>query len=131
MFSSPWCSWSSGICANAHSLGEFILSPSATLRGAGLACPGRRREDEAISLYEQALAARERVLGPDHPSTLQSRSNLATAYRAAGRLDEATSLHEQTLAARERVLGPDHPDTVASRNNLAAAYQAAGRTGGS
>ena len=82
-------------------------------------------------MHEQALAARERVLGPDHPDTLQSRNNLATAYRAAGRLDEAISLHEQTLAARERVLGPDHPDTLASRNNLAIAYQAAGRTGGS
>jgi len=79
-------------------------------------------------LHEQTLAARERVLGPDHPDTLQSRNNLANAYWAAGRLDEAISLHEQTLAARERVLGPDHPDTLQSRNNLANAYQAAGRT---
>jgi Tetratricopeptide repeat len=31
------------------------------------------------------LAARERVLGPDHPDTLASRNNLATAHRAAGR----------------------------------------------
>ena len=61
-------------------------------------------------MHEQALAARERVLGPDHPSTLTSRHNLALAYRAAGRTDEAISLHEQTLAARERVLGPDHPE---------------------
>jgi tetratricopeptide (TPR) repeat protein len=82
-------------------------------------------------LHEQALAARERVLGPDHPHTLQSRNNLALAYQAAGRLDEAISLHEQALAARERVLGPDHPHTLASHDNLASAYQAAGRTGGS
>ena len=79
-------------------------------------------------MHEQTLAARERVLGPDHPDTLTSRNNLAVAYQDAGRLDEAISLHEQTLAARERVLGPDHPDTLASRNNLALAYQDAGRT---
>ena len=77
-------------------------------------------------MHEQTLAARERVLGPDHPNTLHSRNNLAIAYQDAGRLDEAISLHEQTLAARERVLGPDHPDTLTSRNNLATAYQARG-----
>ena len=82
---------------------------------------------QAIMIGERLVAARERVLGPDHPDTLASRNNLANAYRAAGRLDEAISLHEQILADRERVLGPDHPDTLASRNNLANAYRAAGR----
>jgi tetratricopeptide (TPR) repeat protein len=82
---------------------------------------------QAIVIGERLVAARERVLGPDDPDTLGSRSNLAVAYQAAGRLDEAISLHEQTLAARERVLGPDHPDTLGSRDNLASAYQAAGR----
>jgi hypothetical protein len=36
-------------------------------------------------LHEQTLATRERVLGPDHPDTLNSRNNLANAYRAADR----------------------------------------------
>jgi len=82
---------------------------------------------EAIRLYEQTLAAFERVLGPDHPDTLASRHNLANAYRPAGRVAEAIGLYEQVLADRERVLGPDHPSTLASRHNLANAYQAAGR----
>ena len=85
------------------------------------------RLEQAISLYEQALADCERILGPDHPHTLTSRNNLATAYQAAGRLDEAVSLFERTLADTLRVLGPDHPDTLALRGNLATAYQAAGR----
>ena len=37
------------------------------------------RTSEAITLHEQTLAARERTLGPDHPDTLTSRSNLANA----------------------------------------------------
>ena len=82
-------------------------------------------------MYEQTLADRERVLGPDHPDTLTSRNNLAVAYRDAGRTAEAITLHEQTLADRERVLGPDHPDTLTSRNNLALAYRDAGRSDGS
>ena len=67
------------------------------------------RLGEAIPLYEQTLADRERVLGADHPDTLTSRNNLAGAYEAAGRLGEAIPLYEQTLADRERVLGADHP----------------------
>ena len=67
------------------------------------------------------------MLGPDHPNTLTSRSNLANAYQAAGRINEAITLHEQTLATWERMLGPDHPNTLTSRSNLANAYEAAGR----
>jgi hypothetical protein len=74
------------------------------------------------------LAARERVLGPDHPDTLTSRNDLALGHRAVGRIDQAIALDEATLAARERVLGPDHRDTLTSRNNLAADYWAAGVT---
>jgi tetratricopeptide (TPR) repeat protein len=81
----------------------------------------------AIPLLERTLADTERVLGPDHRDTLQSRNNLATAYQEAGRLDDALPLHQQTLADRERILGPNHPHTLNSRNNLAGAYYEAGR----
>ena len=83
---------------------------------------------QAILIGERLVADQEQALGPDHPDTLASRNNLASAYRAAGRTAEAITLHEQTLAARERILGPDHPDTLTSRNNLAATYRDAGRT---
>ena len=42
---------------------------------------------QAIVIGERLVADQERVLGPDHPDTLQSRNNLALAYRAAGRSD--------------------------------------------
>ena len=84
------------------------------------------RED-SIEFYEQVLADRVRVLGPDHPDTLTVRNNLAGAYKSAGRLAEAVELFERVLADRVRVLGPDHPDTLAARNNLAGAYKSAGR----
>jgi hypothetical protein len=41
------------------------------------------RTAEVIAMYEQNLAACERVLGPDDPVTLASRDRLETAYRAA------------------------------------------------
>ena len=42
------------------------------------------RTAEATRLYELNLEVRERLLGPDHPSTLNSRANLAAAYRDGG-----------------------------------------------
>jgi hypothetical protein len=78
-------------------------------------------------LRRKRIAARERVLGPDHPDTLTARNNLAVAHQTAGQAAEAIPLHQQTLAARERVRGRDHPDTLTARNNLATAYRAAGR----
>jgi len=82
---------------------------------------------QSILIGEPLLADQERVLGADHPDTVASRNNLASAYQLAGRTAEAITLHEQTLADRERVLGADHPDTLTSHNNLALAYRAAGR----
>jgi tetratricopeptide (TPR) repeat protein len=115
-------------------LGEQDAALTETLlrlRGWAIWCLLRLGDSSAQAIeYGQGLAAdRERVLGETHPDTLTSRNNLATAYRAAGRLDEAIPLLERTLADRERVLGETHPDTLTSRNNLAAAYRAAGRLG--
>ena len=82
----------------------------------------------AIRQHERALELRRTKLGPDHPSTLTSRNNLANDYQEAGRTAEAIRLDEETLKLKESKLGPDHPDTLTSRNNLAADYQEAGRT---
>ncbi|MGC5172081.1 tetratricopeptide repeat protein [Microbacterium sp. DT81.1] len=68
----------------------------------------------------------DEVLGPDHPGTLTSRINLASAYQSAGNLDRAIPLLEQTVSDMVRVHGEDDPDTITSRNNLAFAYQSAG-----
>ena len=80
----------------------------------------------AIALTDSVTRVGD-TLGPDHPSTLTARNNLAGAYQTAGRLDEAIPLHEQNLEDRTRILGPHHPDTLTARNNLANAYHAAGR----
>ena len=46
----------------------------------------------------RTLANCQRILGPEHPDTLTSRGNLASAYRAAGRLAESLPLYERALA---------------------------------
>ena len=101
---------------------DFVALLATTIRNAAdLGMP-----QLALTLTDSVTRAGD-TLGPDHPSTLASRNNLAGAYRDAGRLDEAIALYEQTLEDRSRLLGPDHPDILITRSNLAGAYQAAGR----
>jgi hypothetical protein len=70
---------------------------------------------------------KESKLGPDHPDTLISRTQLANALYSAGRYADAVRLHDAALKARESKLGPGHPDTFASRSGLAGAYEALDR----
>ena len=107
-----------------------ISSEQAALEGANAvaqAYESAGRLDEAIPLYEKALADSVRVLGRDHPDVLGARNNLAVAYRVMGRLSEAIALFEEVVADSVRVLGPDRPQALASRGNLAVAYQEEGR----
>ncbi len=117
---------SSGRCPPGSVLDRRMIR----LRGWAVSFLGYLGDSPAqiVVIAERLVADLEQALGPDHPDTLQSRSNLALAYRDAHRTDEAITLEEQALAAQERVLGPDHPETLNSRNNLAVAYQDAGRT---
>jgi tetratricopeptide (TPR) repeat protein len=82
---------------------------------------------QAIALGEPLMGDLERLLGPDHPDSLNARNSLAAAYQAAHRAPKAIPLFEQILVARVRLLGPDHPDTLTAQDNLAAADLAAGR----
>jgi Tetratricopeptide repeat len=58
------------------------------------------RHQDANALDKAALAARERVLGPEHPATLTSRNNLAQGYRAVGRHQAAVTLAEKSIYSR-------------------------------
>jgi hypothetical protein len=65
------------------------------------------------------LAARLRVLGPDHPSTLATRYLVAYEMSELGDHDGALAEYRDVLATDLRVLGPDHPSTLTTRNQIA------------
>ena len=62
------------------------------------------------------------MLGPEHPDTLASMTNLASIYGDEGKYAQAEALTSQTLEIQRRVLGPEHPDTLMSMGNLALTY---------
>jgi serine/threonine protein kinase/tetratricopeptide (TPR) repeat protein len=95
--------------------------------------------EESEKLFERAIELADRVSGPDHPYTLQTRSNFALALYTAAmqeeqakpdlflpRLNRAKDLNERVLQARTRLLGDEHPDTLTSMNNLASVYKSLG-----
>ncbi|MCJ1313658.1 hypothetical protein MMC25_007337 [Agyrium rufum] len=100
--------------------GLDINSVSATWFG--LFYQGQGRYDEAETLFERALAGREKKLGPEHPDTLGTVENLATVYRNQGRYGEAETLYERALAGNEKKLGPEHPDTLLTVQNLTTSH---------
>jgi TolB-like protein/class 3 adenylate cyclase/Tfp pilus assembly protein PilF len=87
---------------------------------------GRAAHSQAAELFRDALAIRERALGPEHPDTAMSLNDLADLLRDQGDFTGARPLHERALAIREKALGPDHPDTATSLNNLAILLKAQG-----
>ncbi|KAG2441974.1 hypothetical protein HYH02_009768 [Chlamydomonas schloesseri] len=75
--------------------------------------------DKMEPLYRQALELRSRVLGAEHPDTIQSITHLANCIKERGQCGEAEPLYQQALELRRRVLGEGHPETIRSINNLA------------
>ncbi|MER8047711.1 FxSxx-COOH system tetratricopeptide repeat protein [Streptomyces sp. NPDC094032] len=88
---------------------------------------GRDAYTQRLALGRRATEGLSRLLGPDHPDTLTSRSTYAAALADLRRYQEAAELHQQNLEAHLRVGGPDHPDTLTSRSRLALAFQGLGQ----
>ena len=74
---------------------------------------------ENLKRWQSWKARIESKLGPDHPDTLTTRSNIAAWTGSVGDAREALRLFAELLPDRERVLGRDHPDTLTTRNNIA------------
>ncbi|KAI8272665.1 hypothetical protein K4K60_012077 [Colletotrichum sp. SAR11_57] len=60
---------------------------------------GRLKEAEAM--YERALQGKEKALGPDHTSTLNTVNNLGILYKDQGRLKEAEAMYERALQGKD------------------------------
>jgi hypothetical protein len=73
---------------------------------------------QALLLFQELLPDLARVLGPDHPLTLDLRSNIALSTRQAGNEAEALQLYRELLPDYERVLGRDHPDTLSIKHTV-------------
>src|SRR5467141_734943 len=83
--------------------------------------------DEAEKMYQRALQAKEKALGPDHTSILLTVNNLGLLYADQGKLDEAEKMYQRALQGKEKALGPDHTSTLLTVNNLGNLYANQGK----
>jgi tetratricopeptide (TPR) repeat protein len=69
----------------------------------------------------------KKVLGPNHPDTLNAQNNLAETLQAQERWQEAVTEHTSTLERREKVFDEAHPDVMESCYHLAESLAACER----
>ena len=78
--------------------------------------------EDAEAMYVRALAGREKALGPEHISTLDTVNNLGNLYADQGKLREAEHLYLRALAGFEKALGLEDTSTLNIVNNLGVLY---------
>jgi len=61
---------------------------------------------EAEELEVQVMQMHKRILGEEHPFTLNSKENLAATYRNQGRWKKAEELEVQVMQMHKRILVP-------------------------
>ena len=83
---------------------------------------------EAERMYQRALAGKEKALGPDHTSTLDTVNNLGSLYPDQGKLGEAERMYERALAGNEKSLQPKTIPALKTVSNLARLYRDQGKT---
>ena len=88
-----------------HEVGELLI------------VQGKYGDGEKV--LRDVIEARARILGPEHPDTLDSRHRLIYALTRQTKYSEAESEARAVLNLREKILSPEHTDTVVSRYNLA------------
>ncbi len=116
------------VCADWIEQEQMMESePAHLLHSVGDYLDDRARYREAEPLYRRALAIREQVLGPEHPTTAMSLYSLAGLCQAQGRFEEAESLYQGALTIYEQVLGPEHSTIAGSIDSLAGLYRVQGR----
>jgi tetratricopeptide (TPR) repeat protein len=68
---------------------------------------------------QRVLATRLRVLGDEHPETLEATSELGSTLHAEGDFVAAVELRERVLEIRRRILGDEDMGTVLAMRDLA------------
>jgi tetratricopeptide (TPR) repeat protein len=82
---------------------------------------------QAEPLLQRALAIREKMEGPEHPSTATTLHELARLYGYLGKYEQAEPLYLRALDIYEKTKGPEHLWTAATLHQLAGLYMDQGK----
>ncbi|PYI16152.1 TPR-like protein [Aspergillus violaceofuscus CBS 115571] len=82
---------------------------------------------EAVKMAEKTERAAAKLLGQEHPITLQCTQMIGLVCIVKGELHKAELCFAQVMNIRKRVLGCQHPDTLKTMAHLASAYSSQAR----
>ncbi|KAJ7431109.1 hypothetical protein FB451DRAFT_1113120 [Mycena latifolia] len=85
------------------------------------------KPEKSAELGLAVLEQRKKLLGEDHPDTLESMHWLAWAYESSGKLNDAEKLGLVLLEKRREILGDNHLDTLNAMAGLASTYWTSGK----
>jgi non-specific serine/threonine protein kinase/serine/threonine-protein kinase len=83
--------------------------------------------EKSVAELERALNIQKRILGLDHPDTLNTMNSLSTVFIRMGKYAEAESILRETVSRRKQVLGAEHQQTIISMHNLGVVYYYQGK----
>ncbi len=86
------------------------------------------RLEEAIPLYESALANLERTNGMEAPELAECLQNLAEAYQSVARYEDSLRTNWRLVRIGEKILGRVHPDMVSMLLKIAQTNEMMGKT---
>ena len=102
-----------------QSLGESHPSVFSTLHDMATLYFDQQDYDEAIQIYERALAGQTKESGAKHPSTLSTMQGLANCYTQQQRYVDALRIWTQLFNSRTVSLGYAHPLTISTMYHVA------------
>jgi serine/threonine-protein kinase len=85
------------------------------------------RYEAAGVRFERALALRQKLFGPEHPSSADSLFRLGMVSWWQGRNEDALDKTERALALMQKALGPEHPEVARVLNIVGAVLKELGR----
>ncbi|KAK6364242.1 hypothetical protein LTS17_012413 [Exophiala oligosperma] len=83
--------------------------------------------EKAELMCTRVLVGKEKVLGPDHVSTLETAFNLGRLYRDQSEFSMAEQAFKRALSGNERARGNDHISTLNTIHCLGALYHDQGK----
>ena len=124
------------IQVRTKSLGPSNLATISAINTVAISMVDLNQFEESEQLMQKAMTDWQKENGPDHPLSLELRSNCAWLYywwgmalepdspARAEKLAKARTMGEAVVRDRIRVLGDEHPETMTSTSNLASVYRA-------
>ena len=119
--------FAAAVRAARRRFGDGAVETARQLDGYAANLDDMGRRAEALALYRQVLAIRERALGPEDPDVAATLLSLGVHLSDSGRYDEAVPLLERALAIRRAIYGDAHPLVALARVGLAGVHADEGR----